>query len=215
MEQESVFCPNCGTPSPSDTRFCHKCGSKLPDTSASAKPPGPTSEQESIQEPTSDSTKQTFETAEEIAKLDKTIPESDVDEKFLKGYSFGPGCGFYLLNRIFWPLFLIGVVLNSLDRALESAAQNPYSDASTQAVVSVMLILVSIAGLVLLGVFIWLGTVARRKRWERLKWKSFSQFRSDEKRWNIYGIIGWVLTVIFLVVSFAIGFAEGLQEPYY
>ncbi len=239
MEDSKVFCPNCGTSSPSGTHFCYRCGAKLPDLSEfhdePANLPGlfpddkrksgrqPESSVMSVEPlpaegretdgdrvlPTTERVPVAFGGPPSVFLKQQVTTESDADPRFLKGYSFGPGCGFYLLNRVFWPLFLIGAALHLLSRGIESAAQTP-SDAAALAPLSVT---IGVINLAFLGVLIWLGTVARKKRWEKLNWKSFSQFRSDEGAWNIAGIIGWILTVIVLIASFAIGCAEALQ-PY-
>jgi hypothetical protein len=31
------YCPNCGTPNPADSTFCHKCGAKLPESAVPEK----------------------------------------------------------------------------------------------------------------------------------------------------------------------------------
>ena len=132
--------------------------------------------------------------------------EDEADEKFLRGYSFGPGCGLYLLNRIFWPLAAAMLVLNLLGRGLEMVAEEPYRYGIIGHGVAVVFldalrVLFLLASLAFIGLLIWVGTVARRKRWERLKWKSFSHFRSDERIWNVLGIIGWVLGAIWFLAA--------------
>jgi hypothetical protein len=108
-----------------------------------------------------------------------------VDQRYLNGYSFGPGCGFYLLNRVFWPIFLIGLLLRLLFRILACTL--------TPDQFGTLYILAGVLGLAYAAVLLWIGRIARRLRWKRLRWKSFDQFRSEEYGWNIGGIFGWVV----------------------
>jgi hypothetical protein len=127
--------------------------------------------------------------------LMKKVPyEAVPDEKFLQGYSYGPGCGFYFLNRIFWPFLVLSLVIDWFSSAMISASQD-----TIPAVRTAFLILALVPSVIYVVVVIILGYFARRKRWERISWKSFSHFRSDESDWNIAGIIGWVGQVLILV----------------
>jgi hypothetical protein len=112
----------------------------------------------------------------------------------LKGYSYGPGCGLYFFNRLFWPYILWKIFLDQLYRAVYVTV--PETDPVVRALI---LFLASIPSLIFLIVIIRLGRTARRRRWEGLPWKSFSHFKSEEKDWNILGIVGWVGQVLIIV----------------
>jgi hypothetical protein len=112
-------------------------------------------------------------------------PEREVDQRYLNGYSFGPGCFIYLLNRVFWPIFLIGLLLRLLFRILACTL--------TPDQFGTLYILAGVLGLAYAAVLLWIGRFARRLRWKRLRWRSFDQFRSEEYGWNIGGIFGWVV----------------------
>jgi hypothetical protein len=124
--------------------------------------------------------------------------ETFPDEKFLKGYSFGPGCGFYLFNRVFWPWIAWGVFLYLFNEAMNYAAFH----ASINAGFLLMLIAV-VPGVVYLVMYVAMGQTARRRRWERLQWQSFSHFRSNENDWNLLGIIGWAYQLLAVIVMIA------------
>jgi hypothetical protein len=131
--------------------------------------------------------------------LMKKVPyETAPDEKFLQGYSYGPGCGFYMFNRIFWPYLAWSVIVNIISSAMTSNTQD------AEPAPKALLLFISFLPVIIYLVFlIGLGMFARRRRWERLPWKSFSHFRSDEKDWNIAGIIGWVFHASAITITFA------------
>jgi hypothetical protein len=129
-----------------------------------------------------------------------------VDEEFLDQFSWGPGCGFYFLSRAMLWFWFGAAVLRIADRVLESMV-----DSTDQSDVSGILS-ISLLGLLLLiatfGLLYYAGRVARRRRWDMLKWRDFEQFRADEKQWHTLGVIGWVLTVIAMIGGFFVGLGE-------
>ena len=165
MDRTEVYCPKCGAPSPSGTTNCYKCGAALPDLK---------------------------KVLSSMMQCEQIRKENDTDQRFLAGYSFGPGCLLYLLNRVFWPLFLINLMLGL---ALRASSWNP-DLAAIHSVLRFLCILVYPAFL------LWLGSVIRKKRWAKLRWRSFSQFQSNESAWNTAGCIGWVLSAILIIIEF-------------
>jgi hypothetical protein len=117
--------------------------------------------------------------------LKRLVPyEKEPDLNYLKGYSNGPGCGFYLLNQVFWPYALFAIILRILPKAVSGLAGGIY------------LALVVLSAIVFVVLLIRLGKTARIRRWEGLKWRSFSHFRSDENAWDYLGRIGWFLLAL-------------------
>lgn len=117
--------------------------------------------------------------------LKRIVPyEKEPDHNYLRGYSSGPGCGFYLLNHAFWPYAMFAIILRLLPDPPGGLAGVIYTLAFF------------IASIVFLIMLIRLGKTARIRRWEGLKWRSFSHFRSDENAWDYLGRIGWVLLAL-------------------
>lgn len=131
--------------------------------------------------------------------IESPLAGEEVDERFLRRYSCGTGCWLYLCNRVFWPIAVISFLLrgcvDSSDFEIEYALER--GDHATANFYTAIGLIVP---LVWLGFILWLGRVARRKRWERLKWKSFQQFAAEERVWNAIGAICWALLPVALVL---------------
>jgi hypothetical protein len=98
------------------------------------------------------------------------------------------------------------VVLNGVGRVLESMSESANeNDMGANLSIALLGLLLVVATF---GMLVWAGKVARRRRWETLKWQDFEQFRKDEMQWHTAGIIGWVLTVIVFLGSLFMGLAE-------
>lgn len=164
---------------------------------------------------------------------------TETDEGFLRRYSFGTACGFYMMNRALWP-FLIFVVLVGLSPLLIRAPV-------WFVAVTVVLLLIYPPGFTFLcilagpvsysapylmqgpirnlmvggGIIFYLaagvytlllavaGVYARRQRWQNWDWPSFADFEEMEKRWQVFGIIFWLVLVGSAVYVFA---TNGFEE---
>jgi hypothetical protein len=138
-------------------------------------------------------------------------------EDFLRGYSWGPGCGFYYFSRamiMFWFVqfavsFMLGfgaALLSPEPRqpSPDSYVYSEYKDESGS--LSFVDVVAQIFGW---AIAVWAGTEARRRRWNTLTWNSFEEFLEDESKWNRYGLYGWIIAgVVFLAgLIFSIYFA--------
>ncbi len=186
---KSFACPECGTQIQLGALNCPKCGKALI-PSMYTNPPG------NAQEGLDDK----YEMVPgDLWFQKKVLREPEPDEKFINSYTFGPGCLVYLCSRVFWPIAFLGFVIDGCIRIL-----NQNTNLGTTWVNSIpilALIVISIAYTIFL---LWFGKVARRKRWERMKWKSFAYFRSDEKNWSRIGIIAWSLAAAWFVFQVVI-----------
>lgn len=125
---------------------------------------------------------------------------SEVDPGFLNGYSFGPGCGFYLFNRVFWRLALAGFILGFVSQSLGSVAKSTHS-----AVLLVLLyILLTIMNWGYLALLLWLGRIARKMRWKGLQYKSFAHFRTEEGMYDRAGFICYALGLVGFIALIVI-----------
>lgn len=193
---KTFACPECGTQVQLGAHTCPKCGKPLiPSMYANLLA----------------NTQESLDDKYEMVPGDlwckkKVLREPVPDEKFIDNYTFGPGCWVYLCSRVFWPIALLGFAIDLIIRSLNydrSFEQNietrtgvPF-DSSTQ----IALIVFAVISLAYAAMLIWLGKVARRKRWQRMKWNSFAHFRADENNWNRIGIIGWSLTAAFIILQ--------------
>ena len=117
---------------------------------------------------------------------------SAADEKYLKSFSFGPGCSLYFLSRAMG--FFIGIAIVATIGWLIAFPKNG-SDAENLAHMRLFFF----ANIPFL---IWAGKVAKRNRWAKLAFRDFDQFKSNETLWQVFGCMGWLgyltLTIIFL-----------------
>jgi hypothetical protein len=201
---KAINCPACGVRVATDALVCPVCGARISSDAPIPpilKEPFDSQEARPASIPEAETTAETMRVPR-ILGLGRNVTFEDApDEEYLKGYSYGPGCGLYFFNRLFWPYILWKIFLDQLYRAVYVTV--PETDPVVRALI---LFLASIPSLILLVVIIRLGRTVRRKRWEGLPWKSFSHFKSEERDWNILGIFGWigsillpVLFVLFLV----------------
>jgi hypothetical protein len=191
MEGETQQCPQCGAVLPADIEHCPECGTQLIlRLEGDAAGPPPFIEH-------SEAAREAY--IAEQAALERTkespLPGEEVDERFVNSYSCATGCWLYLCNRVFWAIVVIGFLFGSCsdiwDSQIEWAAEkgdNVLADSLT--VVGLLI------GLTWLGFLLWLGRIIRRKRWQRLKYKSFQQFVAEERTWHIIGLICWILAPI-------------------
>lgn len=128
-------------------------------------------------------------------------------EQFLSGFSWGPGCGIYFLSRAML-YFWLGLVVIRLLSEFVSYAADGLEEGNAGAGLLVMASGLAVVALAF-GLMYWAGKVARRRRWSILRWRDFEHFRTDERSWDSFGKIGWVLNVIVVVIAFIIGFLGG------
>jgi hypothetical protein len=199
-------CPSCGIRNEDTRRQCFRCSAQLPPIAAAApqdQPPGFTPVGHAAPPPPAWYNQPLPSgTAPPVHYL----PGNAVDEEFLSKFSWGPGCGFYFLSRAMLWFWLGAAVLRIADRVLESMIDSTdKNDVGAILVLSLMGLLVVAA---VFGLLYFAGRVARRRRWEMLKWRDFEQFRADEQQWHTLGVIGWVLTVLAIIGGFFIGMGE-------
>jgi hypothetical protein len=188
INKKTYFCPVCRAKVAEDVPVCPVCTNKLLD--------GKHTRTVNL-EPTD--IVDGYETVPRALGLKRKVSyEAVPDEKFLRGYSFGPGCGFYFLNRIFWPYYFWGFIIYIFNRLMQLASRGAtYEEGFVYSLIAV------VPCVVFLVMVVSVGRVSRKKRWELLPWRSFSHFRSAENDWNILGIVGWAEAALIVVAMIA------------
>jgi hypothetical protein len=197
MDNKTFTCPECGATVELGAHTCPNCGKALIPSMYT--------------NPSGDAPKGLDDKYEMVPGdlwcQKKVLREPVPDEKFINSYTFGPGCWVYLCSRVFWPIAVLGFVLDGCARILSQDV-----NLGTTWVNSIPIIAMVVIGLAFTIFLLWFGKVARRKRWERMKWKSFAHFRSDENNWNRIGIIAWLLYAAYLVLQIVISII-GVPSP--
>jgi hypothetical protein len=183
-DNKSFACPECGAQVQLGAHTCPNCG-KAQDTSAAQ--PGP-----AFVDPVPP-----YERVPSYLFFGLKVPyQAEPDARFLRGYSLGPGCWFYLFSRVFWPLALLYLLVKGAVQMMSDPGLEPLPFGEPQWVFAARVI--SVAWLALL---LATGIVARKLRWRKLKWKSFSEFKADEINWNIAGAAGWLLVISLIALQ--------------
>jgi hypothetical protein len=122
------------------------------------------------------------------------------EQRFLKAFSWAPGCGFYFWSNAMYPFLVFSLVLTGMNRAVnlmtESTENGNVARLFGLSAVSLLVIGASFALLV------WAGKVSRQRRWQILQWDNFEQFRVNERAWTGWGIAGWAIMSFSFVVTF-------------
>ncbi len=166
---------------------------------------------------------------QEQVRLKSKLESVEVDEDFLKSYSFAPACGVYLFARQLW-FFLIAPLMVIVLLYINDA---PIWLIAATAVAIIIFPLYAVFMLVTLGFMIidspwevyrelktfagpngiaaffyagvlvliiaFAGLIARRGRWYSLEWGSFADFKASEKTWQAVGIVLWIVLIAFIV----------------
>jgi hypothetical protein len=182
------YCSDCGKRVDAQVFYCPACGGPMQFAPPPPKP-GVYTQQDQV--------------AFRAAPYD-----ADADEQFLDSFSWGPGCGIYFWSNPMGMFLLMNIVLNVLSALVEApftaTESAPAEPTGGQLMISFLIFLAAI------GVMIWAGKVARRRRWSGLKWRDFEHFRRDEHSWSIAGIIGWVIVGCMLILGFLGGLLSTL-----
>jgi hypothetical protein len=188
-DNKSFACPECGAQVQLGAHTCPKCGKALiPSMYTNPPDHGPEGLGEKYEMVPGD-----------LWFQKKVLHEAEPDEKFINSYTFGPGCWVYLCSRVFWPLAFLGFVIDGCIRILSQDA-----NLGTTWVNSIPILALAVISIAFTIFLLWFGKVARRKRWTRMKWKSFAHFKSDEKNWSAIGIIAWLLAAVYFVFQIVI-----------
>jgi hypothetical protein len=115
------------------------------------------------------------------------VSAADVEqERYLARFSWGSGCWLYYLTSPLILYLLLAVVLGFFT-----------------------------GGLGQIAIYIWVGTFARRRRWEKLPWTTFERYKKDEGSWELVGIIVYVIlaiSTIILMIVMVSAMISGIME---
>lgn len=140
-----------------------------------------------VQPSSSDSGSTTSRTPDNLYHAPDGVRVSD-EAKFIARFSFAPGCVFYLFSRALGAFLLVNLSLFFI-----YAFFLPDNGSSNKAATD---LLTKIYFLLQVPVLLWMGSVARKRRWKMLKFQSFNHFKSDEVVWGLLGGIGWFTIVL-------------------
>jgi hypothetical protein len=220
---DGVYCPQCGTFSEADARYCYRCGTELPLVNAKVQGLSQTALLESSTANSGDKEQSQpsffasgMPTDRVIAPVPESIPQqrkyppkegfvplTEADTRYLDGYSFGPGCGYYLLNRALWWRSL--VVLGPIRLAEGILAGIADAGDISRGLAITLFVLYLLCEIGVFTFIAWLGKFARWERWQKLKWKSFAQYQREENQWNIAGAIMWLFAIGYVIYSIGVG----------
>lgn len=189
-------CPSCHEDNPPGVRFCGRCGGVMPadPVAGVADPPPP-----------GDPSLAPWQAS--ASRWQAPAAPLNEQEVFLNGFSWAPGCGFYLWSKAMSRFLILGMLLNMCLRLLEAVVGDNPDDATAIGAFLAFLVLLALD----YGLMVWAGKVSRRRRWEMLTWTDWEQFRMNELAWNRAGIIGWVVSILIPVGAIIIGVVEGLK----
>jgi hypothetical protein len=146
--------------------------------------------------------------------IQRYAPDPAEMEQFVQGFSWAPGCGLYFFSRpLLLFLGLLAVVLGFDGYLLYYLGRYAEAGDSGDHYFQVMLA-ADIA--THCGLMVWSGKVARRLRWEQLRWPSFEEFRGNELRWNVVGGLAWgagALGLFFLILLTVVALIVGASPP--
>jgi len=207
-------CPGCGIRNEDSRAQCFRCGTELPRTAPPipapapappAQPPGGAPNRQ-VPAPNDYNAYVPYQPPQTSGTM-WAPPAQGVDEGFIDQFSWGPGCGLYYWSRAMIYFLLGSVAINGLSKILFPNSEDPNADPATPAE-GLMAIILLVA---LIMLMYYAGKVARRRRWEMLKWRDFEQFRRDELQWDSAGKIGWAIFVLVIVGSFISGLLRGIN----
>ncbi|OPX22827.1 MAG: hypothetical protein B1H03_03355 [Planctomycetales bacterium 4484_113] len=165
---------------------------------------------------------------------------SEVDEHYLRHYTFGTACGIYMMNRVLWPyllfvaivalsplliraplwfvgIMLVALLIYPLGFTFMCLLAGVVASSAPYLMQGPMRNLMLGGGFVFYlaaGIYAFLiaaaGIYARRQRWENWDWASFSDFVEVEKRWQTIGIVFWLGLIAAIIYVFATNSFEDL-----
>jgi len=200
-----VYCSRCGIANENGRQQCFRCQAALP---ATAPPPGNAGYSVDPARLPGSHGYAPPGVDDPYAPLRSALSRGEPDEQFLDQFSWAPGCGFYFFSHAMSLFFVLAMVTGLFD-VLGNYIIKSYKANGGSAGLIVLLALADVGAI--FGLLIWAGKVARRRRWERLKWESWEQFRSNELTWHTVGIVGWVIRLLLTVMTFCITLTLGLS----
>lgn len=195
-----AFCTSCGAQMEEGAAFCSKCGTQL------VGEPGKTDELTKVEyePPSKGATPRSRETRDPSGEKR--------NEAYLSGFSWAPGCWFYLFSRAMILFLIAYIIINMVvngfmigETVKMFVAAGIEGDEVPDELMEAVLRKTYTYGLIInfvgIAILIWAGKVGRRRRWEALSFQSFDDFKKNESAWSIAGIIGWILIVLGLISS--------------